>query len=239
MHMKTSRLVVKDHHPVKRILILSVVSLSLALGGWGLFELGLYQGGAKRLEAAQERVVLQQRIDELTLLSQQQREQVTMAQRGNEIDQAAYKEVRDNLKQLQEEILELRQEVEFYRGIVSPAERQVGLTIQNFKLLPAGEDHLYHFELVLTQVLKNDRTTSGSITFIVRGVQAGEPKELRFKDISPNSSVKNDFRVRYFQKIEGDIRLPADFAPRSVVIEIQPVKRKTISKTFDWLVSGG
>lgn len=237
--MNPSRLVIKNHHPAKRPLLAAGLLILLSAAAWGVYELGLYQGGIKRVEVARERDALQQRIDELTLASQQQREQMTMARRGNEIDQAAYKEVRDNLKSLQEEILELREEVEFYRGIVSPVERQVGLNIQNFKLFPAGEDRLYHFELVLTQVLKNDRTATGTVNFVVRGVQAGEPKELRFKDISPNNSIKNNFRFRYFQKTEGDIRLPVDFVPRTVTIEIMPVKRKVVSKTFDWLVTDG
>ena len=134
--------------------------------------------------------------------------------------------------------LELRSEVDFYRGIVSPLERMAGLNIQTFKVDPAGEEALYHFELVVTQVLKNDRFVKGVVNLFVQGVQNGEPVSLNFSSISPNNSVQKSIRFRYFQRIEGDIRLPEGFVPRNAVVEMSPSGRKKISKSFPWVVSG-
>lgn len=233
--MKSGNLIVKSHHPFRQWLI-PAVAVSILLSAWGGFEAGLIQAGYSRLGAATEHEKLEQRIAALSRENKRLGEQATMFERTWLIDSEAYSGVRDNLKLLQEEILELREEVDFYRGIVSPSERVAGLNIQAFKIEPAGEEGLYHFNMVMTQVLKNDRFVRGAVKMYLQGVQGGEPLSLEFKDISPNKSVGGSFRFRYFQQMEGDVRLPEGFVPRMVQIELAPNGRKKITKSFPWLV---
>jgi len=235
--MKSGSLIVKSHHPLRRLLAPGIV-VGGVLGIWGGYEVGQVQGGYNRIDVADERTRLESHISTLEQEKSNLGEQITMLERTQMIDKQAYEGVRDNLKALQEEILELREEVDFYRGIVSPSERSTGLNIQTFKIEPAGEERLYHFSMVMTQVLKNDRVVRGTAKVFLQGVQNGEPLSLAFKDISPNKSVSGSFRFRYFQQMEGDIRLPEGFVPRVVQIELTPKGRKKISKSFPWQVKG-
>ncbi len=236
--MKTGELIVKPHRPWRRAVIVSAW-VGLVLLVLGAYELGHYRAGYKRLDFAAERQRLKAELAAQAKSNADLSERITILQRTQAIDNEAYQVVRNDLKQLQDEILELREEVEFYRGIVSPTERQAGLNIQTFKLQPAGEERLYHFELVMSQVLKNDRYVKGVVKLYLQGVQEGEPLTLNFGDITPNDSVDRDFRFRYFQRMEGDIRLPESFLPRNVLVEMAPQGRKQISKSFPWLVNGG
>ena len=232
--MKTGELVVKSHRPWQRWLML--------IGSWvGVFAVALFsywlgqiQAGYNLVETAHERETLQQALTEQKDKAKQQGEQVTVLERTQVIDSQSYDVVRNDLKQLQEENLELREEVEFYRGIVSPSDRQAGLAVQIFKLESADEEGLYHFELVMSQVLKNERFVKGVVKLFVHGVQDGEPLSLDFRDISPNKSVGRNLSFRYFQRMDGEIRLPEGFVPRSVMIEMKPQKRNALTKTFDW-----
>lgn len=232
--MKSGKLIVKSHRPRLRRILIAAAWLGVLVLVWGAYELGNYQGGYKRLEFAAERDRLKADLAEQAKINTKLKEQITVVERAQAIDSESYRVVRNDLKQLQEEILELREEVEFYRGIVSPTERQAGLNIQTFKLQPAGEERLYHFELVMSQVLKNDRYVKGVVKMYLQGVQEGEPLTLNFSDITPNDSVDRDFRFRYFQRMEGDIRLPEGFSPRNVMVEMAPQGRKAISKSFHW-----
>lgn len=232
--MKTGDLVVKSHNPWQRRVVL--------IGSWvgvlcvALFSywLGQIQAGYNLVETSRELETLQQALTEQKDKAKQQGEKVSVLERVKIIDSQSYDVVRSDLKQMQEEILELREEVEFYRGIVSPRERQAGLDIQTFKLESADEERLYHFELVMSQVLKNDRFVKGVVKLFVHGVQDGEPLSLDFRDISPNKSVGRNLSFRYFQRMGGEIRLPEGFVPRNVMIEMVPQKRDAMSKTFDW-----
>lgn len=232
--MKSGQLVVKNHRPMFRRLVLGVLAALLVIGGAALFELGRSQGEFDRFEAGEAFEAMQTKLSESRQQADTLGEQLSISKRTQLIDKQAYDAVRNDLKQLQEEILELRSEVEFYRGIVSPKERQAGLNIQRFKIEPVSEDGLFHFELVMSQMLKNDRFVKGVVKLFVHGTQNGEPKSLDFREISPNKSVGRDFRFRYFQRMEGDVRLPEGFVARNVTVEMDAQKRDDISQNFAW-----
>ena len=236
--MKYGSLIVTSHNPWRRRALFVAMALFVVGGSWSMYELGQMQGGYNKLEAIQMRHELNKQIDKLNEENQTLREQVTMLERTREVDSASANEVRDSLKQLQDEILELREEADFYRGIISPADRQAGLEIQSFKLEAGGEANIFHYDLVMTQVLRNERVVSGSVKIYVQGVQDGAPQTLDFKDLALNNSVSESFQFRYYQKLGGDIRLPEGFVPRAVQVEISSPGRKTISKSFQWSTQG-
>ncbi len=235
--MRRGSLIVRNHSPWPPVVRFALICAVL-VGVWGIYEIGQYQGGHNRLAAQGIEKKLQAEIEQLEAAALKLRNQTTMLERTQAIDSVAYSEVRQVLKALQEEILELREEVVFYRGIVSPLERQAGLNIQRFQLYEAGEEGLFHYELVLTQVLKNDRFVKGKVKLSLQGVQAGEPVSLDFKTISPNNSVNETIRFRYFQRLDGDIRLAKGFTPRMVVVSMSPKGRKKIERSFPWVLSG-
>ncbi len=232
--MKAGDLVVKSHQPVRgRAFLISTIVMAV-LVIVGVYNVGLYQGGYLSREANARQASMAADIANLQQDKSDLQGKIIMLTQTQAIDMQAYEEVRGSLKQLQEEILELRQEVEFYRGIVSPAERLAGIAIQSFTVTPMAEEGLYHYELVLTQMLKNDKFVRGRVNIYVNGAQDGEPKKLQFQAISPNNSVKRELRFRYFQKMEGDVRLPQGFVPRDVVVEMVPKGRKQITQAFSW-----
>lgn len=214
------------------------LGLALLLLVWGAYELGQWRAGYNKLEAVQLRLELNGQIDKLTDENQALGEQVTMLERTRLVDDESADEVRNTLVQLQDEVLELREEVDFYRGIISPADRQAGLDIQSFKLSSGGETGLYHYDLVMTHVLRNQSIVSGSVKVFVQGVQDGVPVTLDFKKLSPNNSVTEAFKFRYFQALAGDVRLPEGFVARAVQVEITSGGSNSMNKSFPWAVQG-
>jgi hypothetical protein len=230
------RLVVTSHNPWRRRLFFIAMVLFILGASWSMYELGRMQAGYNKLEAIQEQLELNGRISTLKDENKTLREQLTMLERTQAVDRESTDDVRNNIKQLQDEILELREEADFYRGIISPANRQAGLDIQSFKLSSGGEAGLYHFDLVMTQVLANDRVVRGEVKLAVQGVQGQMPVTLSFSDLSPNNSVSGRFQFRYYEKLAGDVRLPEGFVPRTVQVELTSAGRKPVNKSFPWVV---
>ena len=220
-----------------RVVMAASALLAVALAV-GMYLLGEWRGGFNRVETAGKIEAMQQEIERLGRETREQQEEAVRAERIQLIDREAYSEVRQSLMLLQEENLELREQVEFYRGIVSPSERSVGLNVESFKLYVAGEENLFRYELVLTQVLNNDRLVSGGVTLTLKGVADGELVEKDFRALSPNDSVKAVLRFRYFQRLAGDIRLPDGFVPREVEMTLAPKGRKKVEQTFPWQLDG-
>ncbi len=161
--------------------------------------------------------------------------QLAQLEQGRRVDQVAVNEVKEALKEQQQEVLELSEEIAFYRGIVSPSEAKTGIQIQRFELQPLDEARLFHYRLVLTQVLKNERVTRGTVEVYISGVEAGKPKRLALNEVVEELKGSMNFRFRYFQMFEGDLLLPDGFSARSIDVTVKPGKsRSSISESFPW-----
>jgi len=208
--------------------------LLLGLGG-GLFYAGQWYAGYEREQARQTERGLRDALAEFERQNAVLRDRIAVLTRSNEVDRRAYERVGEEFQALQREIAELREEVNFYRGIVSPRENSTGLRVERFELEKApGQERMYHYRLVLTQVLKNQRSVRGTAFFSIEGLQAGKPQVLKLKRIAADKKTSLRFRFRYFQKFEGDIVLPKGFQPRQVTVTIQPHKRKQIRRSYPW-----
>lgn len=229
------RFKVQHHHPwrTRALVLLGVVSLVVA--GWSLFDYGRYKAGYSSLEADQERLALMVTIDGLRQEVDELREEKARLQRARQVEKEASGILDQNLKDLQGEILELKKELAFYRGIVSPRDASRGLRLQRFTLEPHGR-RTYRYTVVLTQVLKNDRLARGQVKLKVEGLQNGQPRTLDLATISEKPFKELNYRFKYFQSLEGDLVLPGGFQPLRATAQILPRGRSKdmIEKTIDW-----
>ena len=232
----SSRLVIKSHSPHQQRLRLGLALLAAVLLAWGIFSLGQQSAGLDNEALQAERKRLQSELAEAEADNDRLRERVAVLERAAQIDRQAYGEVERSLKQVQDEMLELKEEVAFYRGIVSPAETASGLSVTRFNLFGMGEPGVYRFKLVLSQLRSNSRLVKGHATFVIDGVQRGQQKQLSLKQVSGGTQDRLKLRFKYFQNIEGDIVLPEDFLPSRVIIEVVPVGKgmRRFKKSFDW-----
>jgi len=209
----TSRLIIKSHRPVHfRIRVLLAI-LILVLAGWALVEYG-------RSRAEFEGVTLQDELksakNELALARAQNEslsERIAILERASQVDKQAYAEVERSLKLAQDEKLELKEEVAFYRGIFSPAESSSGLNIAEFKLNSIGEDGAYRYKLVLTQTSVKDVVVQGYSTLTLEGIKGGGHVQLPLTELTGGAMKNLAFRFKYFQNSEGEIILPEGFLP--------------------------
>lgn len=231
-------LVVKPHNPWKTKILLGLLTLVITLLGWALFEYGRFSAGYDSIEVGQEHRVLLNHVDDLDGRIENLREETAVLERAAQIERKAYDELDITLKGLQAEILELKEELAFYRGIVSPKSAAYGLRLQRFKIEPNGKPRGYRYKVILTQVLKNDRTARGAIRISIEGRQGDEAIVLNLHEVTKKSVRQVQYRFKYFQSMVGDIQLPEGFVPQRVTISVVPRKgrysREPIEKTFNW-----
>lgn len=232
----SSRLVIKSHSLWPRRAKLALMLLALGLGSWGVFLLGQQAAGLDNDSLRIERDRLRALLAETEAGNRRLSSRVVVLERAEQIDRQAYGEVERSLKQVQDEMLELREEVAFYRGIVSPAETASGLSVTRFSLFGMGGEGVYRFKLVLTQLRTNNRLVKGHARIAIEGVLQGKQTRLSLKEVSGGTLGRLKLRFKYFQNIEGDIVLPEGFLPSRVIIEVVPVGKgwKPFKKSFDW-----
>ncbi len=229
-------LVVKAHRPWKSRFIWGIVLLILVTGGWTLFDYGRFLAGYDSRDTGNEIEGLLQTQEHLEKRIEGLREDKAVLQRAAQIERKAYNELDTTLKILQAEILEHKEELAFYRGIVSPKDSSSGLYLQNFFLSQNGDTRSYRYKVVLTQVLKNSRLITGKVKLQFDGLLNGESKLLDLKDITAKKKRDLNYRFKYFQNVEGVVEFPKGFALLRVKVQILPRgrQRDMIEKTIEW-----
>jgi hypothetical protein len=164
------------------------------------------------------------------------REEKAVLERAAQIERKAYNELDTTLKILQAEILEHKEELAFYRGIVSPKDSSSGLYLQNFFLSQNGDTRSYRYKVVLTQVLKNSRLISGKVKLQFDGLLHGESKVLQLRAVTAKKVRDLNYRFKYFQNVEGVVEFPEGFSLLRVKVQILPrgKQRNMIEKTIKW-----
>jgi hypothetical protein len=231
-------LVVKAHRPWKSKFIWIIVLLILIISGWTLFDYGRFLAGYDSRDAGSEINALLQTQKHLEKRIESLREEKAVLERAAQIERKAYNELDTTLKVLQAEILEHKEELAFYRGIVSPKDSSSGLYLQNFFLSQNGDTRSYRYKVVLTQVLKNSRLVTGKVKLQFDGLLDGESKLLDLKDVTLKKKRDLDYRFKYFQNVEGVVEFPEGFSLLRVNVQILPrgSERDMIEKTIEWSI---
>jgi len=192
-------LVVKPHRPWLTRIVLGLGFIALIIGGWSLFDYGRYLAGYDSVTYTEERDALLLTNSELEQKVDRLREKKALLERAAQIERQAYDELDITLKMLQGEILELKEELAFYRGIVSPQDASSGLHLQRFNIEANGKSRSYRYKIVLTQVLKNDRLATGKVQLSIDGMKNNQSRTLSLKELSEKSVKERDYKFKYFQ----------------------------------------
>ncbi len=221
-----------------RATLVGMVVLALLIA-WGIFEFGRYRAGFDTLSASQAVDALQLQIEQLKGKQSALREENAVLERSGQIERQAYKQLEGAVTGLQDEILELKEELAFYRGIVSPNDSSKGLKLQDFILNRGTQPRQYHFKVVLTQVLNSGSVARGNLQFEVEGLHQGETRRYTLSQMSDSKEEDGpSFRFKYFQILEGEFMLPEEFEPIKVNLTVKPKSRahKKLTQAFDWVV---
>ena len=229
-------LIVRANRPWKSRFIWGMVFIILLVTGWTLFDYGRSIAGFDSRDAGSEIDGLSQMQEHLEKRIEELREEKAVLERAAQIERKAYNELDTTLKILQAEILEHKEELAFYRGIVSPKDSSSGLYLQNFSLLQNGNTQSFRYKVVLTQVLKNSRLISGKVKLQFDGLLHGESKVLQLRAVTAKKVRDLNYRFKYFQNVEGVVEFPEGFSLLRVKVQILPrgKQRDMIEKTIKW-----
>lgn len=217
---------------------MALALLMLALGGWGLYEAGRIQGGYNLFSAKARFNELEKQVRALEAENGRLRSEVALLETSRQVDRKAYEEVDASLADLQSQIQSQREELVFYRGIVSPEDGRSGLQVQDLEIIATERERAYRLSLVLIRAIKHDRRVNGVVNFAVEGDLDGAARILTMTELAP-AEEPLEFNFRYFQDFEREIVLPQGFAPRRVQIEVMPRTKgvAAVSQTFDWVTT--
>ena len=218
------------------MLVIIVSIVVLLAGAYGLYDFGRYRGGYDDRTAQRNIAKLTQEIERLSERNNILMDQNALLDRSSRIDRNAHDEVKIALNSAQQQALELREELAFYKSLVSPSEMEPGLHVQSFTVEADASPATFNYKLVLTQVRKNNREAVGIVLLRFSGTLDGKNIIYALSDVAKVNTEDLNFKFKYFQSFEGDLRFPKRFKPQTVSITVKPEgdRLKSVQKTIDW-----
>lgn len=237
------RIVITTHQPRRRLAIVAAAVAVLLLSGFALYRYvrtttvsDFERAQTERDRLLEERRNLTRELRAARTENSTLKDQIAYLDRSKEIDGGACGEVKQSLTQLQAEASDLREQLAFYRGIVSPKESQAGVRVYDFKLTRLKADGgLYRYDLVLIQSVRNEKQVAGDIDVIVEGLRAGRKERLHLSDLAADTNRNLVFSFKYFEEFSGQIRLPDGFRPLRATVALQPEgEAPKIEDEYEW-----
>lgn len=232
---KQQRMVVVPYRPSLRFALLAGVLLVAAVG----FMFGYFNASREFATTSADNELLVVEVadarDELMRL----RSQVVISGRTSIMDQHANEEVQNTINSLRQRVLQLEQDVMFYRQVMTPELAEQGLIIAEFTVQPTELPERYRYRAVFRQAGAGDRELKGKVQIDVAGVREGEKVLLPLQELVGDAEVVTTIlNFRYFQNVEGELVLPAGFLPTQVEIRAQSTEpqERSLEKLFNWAI---
>jgi hypothetical protein len=204
---------------------------------WLAFYFGQYQAGHDRVEAGNREDELHQRIDELVEQNEDLQRQNAKLSRDMGINIDAGSQVEKDLASAQAQIMDMKEELTFYRSIVQSGKASRTVTVKKIQLLPDGARQ-YKYKMVLVQDGRNDMPVRGMVEFYLEGAKKGDQiMRLEWPGISVEKVEKQQkFGFKYFQNFEGSIRIPEGFVPASIFVRVLPSTPQVaaVEESYPW-----
>ena len=231
---KTGELIIKPRYSPRTKLIIvigGVVALTAAVTL--IYNYGLSMAGFERYSATRTQDSLANELKRIEDENRELRDSLARSQRNVQMLDVTHQELEKAVKQYSEENAKLREEANFYRNIISPADKKSGLRIQSLVIEPDGTNR-YRYKLVLIQALKHERIVYGNAVIVVNGMQAGTATQLRIPRAGDRAMNVN---FKYFQEFEGRFELPGNFKPQSIKVQVTTTGGEPVEDLQKWPLS--
>lgn len=237
------KIVIQRHRPGLKPALIAVATFVLAVGGFALYA---WTRATTVTDFERAQTELEQLHEERRALTRDLRaarneiselkDQLVYVQRSTEIDTQSCDTVRNSLTGLQTEVSDLREQLAFYRGIVSPELSRAGVRVYDFKLSRSTASNAFRYELVLIQSVRHDRRIGGQVQLVVEGTQNGVRQTLKLDEVALGANKDLAFSFKYFQEFGGDFRLPPGFRPEQVTVTLSTdvPGAPDVREQFEW-----
>ena len=147
------------------------------------------------------------------------------------------------MAKLHEELSDAKESLAFYQRVVSPKKIIKGLHISSFEIRRLKDAGEFQYELMIAQGAGRKESVKGRYSLSISGELDGEVKMLSLTEVSKKALNSERFSFRYYEFLNGELKLPNGFVAKFVEVEIFPAKKtaKPFTKRWLWgdLVSGG
>ena len=214
------------HDPVPHHWVYLAVGLfvaALGFGVWGVWTVFFAGGDGSGTSVT----ALRTRTDRLS-------QEVSTLRRSDQISRDANRDLERTLAERDEEIASLRADIAFYERFVGATGQRRGLSVHDLEMRRQDGD-AWHFVATLTQNVNRGAVNSGRLTLSIEGTRRDRMERLAWTTLRKQPNAPGaEYSFKYFQQLEGEILLPADFKPLRVTVRLVPQGGAAVEQSFPW-----
>ena len=164
------------------------------------------------------------------------REKLLIQEQNNRVDRQATAAMQEQLIDSQEEIFQLRKDLEFYQGIIAATGETNSPGVHGIRIKPLTRSNGYRLELILLNIANTGKMVEGEIEIVLEGILDSATKQLPLSAVSLDKNRDYNVRFRNFQRFENNFILPENFKPQRVFVTLSPddPDQTGFEKIFDW-----
>ncbi len=191
----------------------------------------------------QETRQLSAQVDQQNLLMAELRNQIgeleqkaANAEMASEIDRNSMEQLRQEIVKAQERNQSLNQQISFYQSLMDPNPQQRGVYLETLDIKPANAEGEYQYNIIVAQRSSNHQRVSGYLNLQVIGGGEGElGQTISLAELTEDQD-RLPLGFKFFQQLDGSIRLPEGFVPSRVrvVVQINGDSAPRVDETYEW-----
>lgn len=199
------------HWKICSALVITGVLCFLA-GNWQL--IGALQKTSKVLEQQQLQI---EQLDRLRSQSQRDRDflatELAVEKNTNQL-------LQQDVKELQQQVFELKKELAVYQKIVAPGPESGTLVIDSFRLSSGAEAGRFQFSLLLIEQNKQKKKTLAQLEIKLKGKRKKRAVELDLLKLAGFAPKAKRLQIQNFRSVDGEFVLPAGFTAEKLEIRL-------------------
>lgn len=172
-------------------------------------------------------------------------QELGILKREQKIQIVANTELNKKLLLAEEKLSDADEELALYGNILNAKDLKQGLHIQHFglKTVKVDKDGVkvqkntrFSYHVVLSYIRSDNSLIKGKFLISIIGKQKNKSVTLIHTNLVPKleGSPLKGFSLKYYQRLEGKIELPADFTIEKVKLTVSPSSGTALDVTYDW-----
>src|SRR3954468_16086546 len=192
-------------------------AVSLALAAW-MYDAGRRFAGFDRTELEEELNRLRSSVGRLEAESAKLRAVADAGDSRLKIEQSAQAQLARQVKSLEEENPRLQEDLAFFENLAPATDR---LSINRFTVRPDVLPGEFRYRLlVLLGSERRERQFQGTLQFVVNVQSQGRNGMIVLPDPAQPENASFRLNFKYFQRVEGTFRVPAETRVQSVQVRV-------------------
>ncbi|MBC6427932.1 MAG: hypothetical protein GDA55_01615 [Cellvibrionales bacterium] len=141
-----------------------------------------------------------------------------------EVDRRSVEQLRQEVLRSRQQLETMEEQIRFYQSLMDPDPQQGGIYVESVQVTPISTTDPpapYRLQIIVAQRSSDHRKVAGQLHVRLSGQVGDTERTLGLPDLTAGDAKSLPLDFKFFQQLEAVLRLPADFRPLSLGVQVR------------------